>query len=530
MASQNALLDSFYTKGQAAVRLFTETLAAGRDVAVVIDVHNQLGSALRQQISELMRVIEASSITHSSRSRPRAMSLPEITVSASQAGLRQSTNEQVTAQDISMVDTEEKGHNATPHIYQHIPMFEKQHANDIENSQRQDTTLSLVLSSQKAHSQTQPQDDPSLFVTLTPGYKYWDLPLDMFRKEGEFDTPEQEIQRDPHLAAGYFVDRLQLFFDKVMKTRDQRHEARHLTSDDIKIKHANEANNNWLTCTRWREFAEPCTRELWCARTKTLGLSCLDEFGAAAIGDSSTYACVQIARHAYILKMYLKSIEPDLHTSRVHALGNLVFVSPSYPTLLALVPQTTEQGRIQYLRTPVGQLRMMQLFSLNNVGNASPWLIVNVALDEEAYYIHPQNKRVYSSGNEEAAFLNTVHDQLNILYEMVLIESAPQLPELSRTTSWMCDPNGSPIAKINYTWDLDAINRMIRLIISIETDYPIYSVNVSVGRSFSTTPLEHSSTQEEDDDILDLEEMERMECECSAEHVGDESEDGEASV
>ncbi|KAG9946005.1 hypothetical protein KCU85_g6817, partial [Aureobasidium melanogenum] len=74
----------------------------------------------------------------------------------------------------------------------------------------------------------------------------------------------------------------------------------------------------------------------------------------------------------------------------------------------------------------------------------------------------------------------------------------------------MCDPNESPIAKINYTWDVDATNRMVRLIIFIETDYPLHS--------------------EEDEDIPDLEEMERKERECSAEHVGDESEDGEASV
>lgn len=53
----------------------------------------------------------------------------------------------------------------------------------------------------------------------------------------------------------------------------------------------------------------------------------------------------------------------------------------------------------------------------------------------------------------------------------------------------MCDPNESPIAKINYTWDVDATNRMVRLIIFIETDYPLHSVTVSIGRRSSTTPL-----------------------------------------
>ncbi|KAH0352063.1 hypothetical protein KCU81_g2068, partial [Aureobasidium melanogenum] len=85
---------------------------------------------------------------------------------------------------------------------------------------------------------------------------------------------------------------------------------------------------------------------------------------------------------------------------------------------------------------------------------------------------------------------------------------------MSRTTGSMYDSSESPIAKINYTWKLDALNRMIRLIISIETDYPIHSVTMS----------------EEDDDVPDLDQMQRKERECSAEHIGDQSEDGEASV
>ncbi|KAG9698185.1 hypothetical protein KCU95_g2807, partial [Aureobasidium melanogenum] len=101
---------------------------------------------------------------------------------------------------------------------------------------------------------------------------------------------------------------------------------------------------------------------------------------------------------------------------------------------------------------------------------------------------------------------------------------------MSRTTGSMYDSNESPIAKINCTWDVNAINRMVRLIIFIETDYPIHSVSVSIGRSSSTTPLQYSSTQEEDDDVPDLDRMQRKERECSAEHIGDKAKDGEASV
>lgn len=94
----------------------------------------------------------------------------------------------------------------------------------------------------------------------------------------------------------------------------------------------------------------------------------------------------------------------------------------------------------------------------------------------------------------------------------------------------MCDPNESPIDKINHTWDLNAINRMVRLIMFIETDYPIHSVSVSIGRSSSTTPLQYSSIQEKDNDVPDLDRMQRKKRECSAEHIGDKFKDGGASV
>ncbi|KAH0281831.1 hypothetical protein KCU91_g22, partial [Aureobasidium melanogenum] len=55
--------------------------------------------------------------------------------------------------------------------------------------------------------------------------------------------------------------------------------------------------------------------------------------------------------------------------------------------------------------------------------------------------------------------------------------------------------------------------------------YPIHSVSVSIGRSSSTTPLQYSSTQEEDDDVPDLDRMQRKERECSAEHIGDKAKD-----
>ncbi|KAG9697979.1 hypothetical protein KCU95_g3152, partial [Aureobasidium melanogenum] len=37
---------------------------------------------------------------------------------------------------------------------------------------------------------------------------------------------------------------------------------------------------------------------------------------------------------------------------------------------------------------------------------------------EEAYYIHPENKRVCFPENDEAAFLESVYDQLDILYDI----------------------------------------------------------------------------------------------------------------
>ncbi|KAH0163120.1 hypothetical protein KCU67_g5681, partial [Aureobasidium melanogenum] len=153
----------------------------------------------------------------------------------------------------------------------------------------------------------------------------------------------------------------------------------------------------------------------------------------------------------------------------------------------------------------------MQLFFLNNVvcrydsiaglrresnsalrnayekGFASLRLIANVALDEKAYYIHPENKRVYSSESDEAAFLDSVYDQLDILYNIgsgreriyrprptrkdisdaVVAETGlpsvghtmskklssmlcglarPQLPELSRTTGNMTLQNSTNIS------------------------------------------------------------------------------------
>ncbi|KAG9687656.1 hypothetical protein KCU95_g10829, partial [Aureobasidium melanogenum] len=82
----------------------------------------------------------------------------------------------------------------------------------------------------------------------------------------------------------------------------------------------------------------------------------------------------------------------------------------------------------------------------------------------------------------------------------------------------MSDPNVSPILKISYTWNVDAIHRIIRVIISVETDDSINPVTTSTVRSYFTIPLPNSSTEEEDDeDVPDLEETEPEEDQCSAE-------------
>lgn len=60
---------------------------------------------------------------------------------------------------------------------------------------------------------------PHLFITLTPGYEHWNLPLDQFPIEGEFQTVQQRIRRDPHLAARFFIDRIKVFFRTVLKPK-----------------------------------------------------------------------------------------------------------------------------------------------------------------------------------------------------------------------------------------------------------------------------------------------------------------------
>ncbi|KAG9527792.1 hypothetical protein KCU93_g4856, partial [Aureobasidium melanogenum] len=138
--------------------------------------------------------------------------------------------------------------------------------------------------------------------------------------------------------------------------------------------------------------------------------------------------CEQIPRNASREEhdVYLESIELNLHAGRVHALGDLVLVSLSYTAPLATGLQTAEQERIQF---PVDCEMKLHVYggkrefnsALRNAyekGFASLWLIANVALDEKAYYIHPGNKRVCSSESDEAAFLDSVYDQLDILYNI----------------------------------------------------------------------------------------------------------------
>jgi hypothetical protein len=57
--------------------------------------------------------------------------------------------------------------------------------------------------------------------------------------------------------------------------REAENGKRFFSAQQVVIKHANEANNNWLTCTRCREFAQPCAHELWCGMFKALGLPCV---------------------------------------------------------------------------------------------------------------------------------------------------------------------------------------------------------------------------------------------------------------
>lgn len=60
---------------------------------------------------------------------------------------------------------------------------------------------------------------PHLFITLTPGYEHWNLPRDQFPIEGEFQTVQQRIRRDPHLAARFFIERIKVFFRTVLKPK-----------------------------------------------------------------------------------------------------------------------------------------------------------------------------------------------------------------------------------------------------------------------------------------------------------------------
>ncbi|KAG9747547.1 hypothetical protein KCU73_g7319, partial [Aureobasidium melanogenum] len=51
---------------------------------------------------------------------------------------------------------------------------------------------------------------------------------------------------------------------------------------------------------------------------------------------------------------------------------------------------------------------------------------------------------------------------------------------------------------MNYSWDQETIDRIIGLINSMRTDFPGYSVTMSVGRRPSTTTPQTSSTQVEE--------------------------------
>ncbi|KAH0371873.1 Sybindin-like protein, partial [Aureobasidium melanogenum] len=116
-----------------------------------------------------------------------------------------------------------------------------------------------------------------------------------------------------------------------------------------------------------------------------------------------------------------------------------------YTSSTGLVIDSNVSGYIQnHVRIPVGTQRTMQLFSLNNVVCRYDSIsglrrkFIN-AFRDEAYLIHPQNKRVCFPGNDEAAFLDSVYDQLDILYNIGPGRDRNDLPSSS-----VVDPTPPP--------------------------------------------------------------------------------------